>query len=250
MDRAALVHRVNRQLVGRPGLRVQLFAVIALSGLMSFGVSFALLRMGVDAMSFRYGAAAVFGYGAFVVLFRVWLGWRGTTDLDPQVDPGLFDLHAGAASDTLPDFFGGGRSGGGGASGSWGDSDVSRAVPAGLDRGPSRPSTGIDLDLDDLGWVLILCAVAFAGAVAVGYVIVAAPILIAEVMVDAAIVSTVYRRVAATNTRHWAATIVRRTWAPAAILTASLIAGGYALQKLAPDAKSIGPAVATILSPR
>lgn len=218
MDREQLVHRVNEQLVGRPGLRLQLFAVIALSGLMSFGVSFALLRMGVDAMSLRYGVAAVFGYGAFVLLFRAWLGWRGTTDLDPHVDPGLFDLHMGSASDTLPDSFGGGRSGGGGASGSWGESDMSGEVPAGLDRGPSSPSTGIGIDLDDLGWVLILCAVAFAGAVAVGYVILSAPVLIAEVMVDAAIVSTVYRRVAAKDTRHWAATVVRRTWLPAAIL--------------------------------
>ncbi len=68
----------------------------------------------------------------------------------------------------------------------------------------------------------------------------AAPVLLAEVALDAAIVSTLYRRLSKQDMSHWALTVVRHTWLPALVLIVFAAIGGWALQKAAPDARSIG----------
>ena len=93
--------------------------------------------------------------------------------------------------------------------------------------------------------MLLALAAALAGLIAIGYIVWAAPLLLAEVLVDAAIVSAVSRQLV-DDRRDWTATAIRRTWLPATIVVASLVVGGWALQKIAPDAKSIGPALRAI----
>ena len=83
--------------------------------------------------------------------------------------------------------------------------------------------------------------------IAIGYVIWIAPALLAEVLVDATIVSAVARSVTRVERRDWTATVLRRTWLPATALILAVVVAGYALQRVAPDARSIGPAVQTIL---
>jgi hypothetical protein len=77
----------------------------------------------------------------------------------------------------------------------------------------------------------------------VGYVIYAAPLLLAEVALDAALVSTAYRKLRREEAGHWAGAVLRRTWLPAVVLVASLVAAGYALQRIVPEAQSIGGVV-------
>lgn len=52
--------------------------------------------------------------------------------------------------------------------------------------------------------------------------------------------------VAGIERRDWTATLLRRTWLPALTLIGLFVAGGWALQCLAPDARSIGPAIEQI----
>jgi hypothetical protein len=78
------------------------------------------------------------------------------------------------------------------------------------------------------------------------YVISVAPVLLAEVALDAAIVSTLYRRLHKQDMSHWAVTVVRRTWVPALLLLACAAVGGYALQRAAPEADSIGGVVRAV----
>ena len=243
-DRSRVVHGLRTGLERRAWLRLQLLAVIAVAGVVGFGVSYLLLRTGVDSMAWRYGAASIVGYATFALFLRMWVGWRASVDLDPLADPLLPDMSWRSAGPELPDFFAGGRSRGGGASAGW--------ISSAAEQPASKSSGGgLDVDLgDSFVWVLVLLAASCAGAAAVGYVIYTAPALVAELMVDAAIVSTVYRRVSVVETRHWAATVIRRTWLPAAVLTLSLMAGGYALQKVAPGTRSIGPAIAAIMASR
>ena len=103
-----------------------------------------------------------------------------------------------------------------------------------------------DVDGDAAVWILVLVAAVFSVFLALVFVVYTAPGLLAEVIVDAVIVTEVYRRVAVKDGRHWAATVVRRTWFPALVVIVSLIVGGYALQQLVPEARSIGPALGAL----
>jgi hypothetical protein len=134
-----------------------------------------------------------------------------------------------------PPTFAGGRSGGGGASMAFG-SPAPPPAPA------PRSSGGIslDLDADDLVWILIVVAVAFSGIAAIGYVIYVAPTLLAEALLDLVIAGGVYRGLRRHDSEHWTHHVIRRTVIPAAIVIASAVVAGYALQRVAPDARSIG----------
>jgi hypothetical protein len=67
------------------------------------------------------------------------------------------------------------------------------------------------------------------------------------VLVDAAIVATISRKLEATEKRDWTATVLRKTWVPATVVVMMLMIGGWGLQQSAPDARSIGPALAQLL---
>jgi hypothetical protein len=68
------------------------------------------------------------------------------------------------------------------------------------------------------------------------------------VALDAALISTMYRRLRCDEVQHWTSAVVRRTWLPAAALLLFMAALGFALQHLAPNARSIGAAVRAIVS--
>lgn len=241
LDRAELVRRARAHLDLHGYSRIELFVIVALSGVAGFIVSFALLGGGVDSMPVRYASAGVAAYLAFLFLVWLWILWKtraagddGSLDLLDVVDMAPRSFGDGAAGH----LFEGGRSGGGGASASWGD-----AGRAGPDR---EGSSWFDWDVDS-GWVLVALAALLVGLVTVGYVMYLAPALFAEVLVDGVIVATVSRRVAGLERRDWTATVLRRTWLPALVMIGSLAVGGWALQTIAPDARSIGPALQRIL---
>jgi hypothetical protein len=228
-------------------LRLHLSLIVTLAGGAAFLFSVAGLWFGVDAMSIRYPLAAASGYATFLLLIRGWIAWhrrasshatRGSdrADLVGQHTADLVDV--GFADISLPTripkaadsvMFAGGRSGGGGAGGSWAAGSKSVSSPFDL-----------DVDADDL-WPIVLAVVCVLGAViAIAWVIYSAPVLLAEVAVDAAIVSGVYRKLKKREPAHWAMTVVRHTALPAVAIIIFATLAGYALQKIAPDARSIG----------
>lgn len=235
MHRSQLVERVHRHLDERDWPRTLLVALIASSGFAGFIVSYGLLSAGVESMAWRYAVAAVTGYAAFLVLLGLYVRWRcggGELDADLLDVADVLDVRFPGGSSS-PSYFSGGRSGGG-ASSSWGSG--------------SSGGDGSWLDGDvDFGWVLLAIAAALAALLAVTYIVWTAPALLAEVLVDAVIVSTVSRRLGQIERRDWTATAIRRTWLPAAIMIATLAVAGWALQKAAPETKSIGPAIEAIL---
>jgi hypothetical protein len=73
--------------------------------------------------------------------------------------------------------------------------------------------------------------------------LVGAPTLLAEVFLDVFIASVLYRRLKKAAKGNWLGTAIRGTWG-LALLTAGLLSLiGWALQAMAPDAHSIGPAI-------
>jgi hypothetical protein len=86
-------------------------------------------------------------------------------------------------------------------------------------------------------------SVLLAALVAVAVVIEAAPVLLAEALLDAAVVGAVFPSLRYHGRSFWLRGAVRRTWVAAIVLCLSLAAVGLALQSLAPDAHSLGDVV-------
>ena len=217
--------------------------IFALAGTVAFLISAAGLSLGLASMTVRYPLAAACGYLAFIALIRAWIAWqRGRWDPDFEVEPELLNLdrQPGQTSDT--ELFQGGRSGGGGASGGW--------SAEGSD-GASKEALGgshVDVDLDEL-WPIVVAAVCALGAVvAILYVVYGAPLLLAEIALDGAVVTTLYRRMRRADAAHWAATTVRRTWVSAFVLVVSCTIGGFAFERIAPGARSIGSVIRELIS--
>jgi hypothetical protein len=193
-DREAL----ERGIVARHPVRFQLALILLASFATALIVTRALLALGVGSMMFRYPLALIAAWGAFVVGVRLWLAYAGygeirapswgKSNVDATPDVGWnWPRYGGAGSAGGGRFgSGGGRFGGGGASG-----DFDAGMPARGFLSGSGGSTGgghgggggsgWGIDLGDDGWVLLalitLLAAVFGAA---GYLIYAAPDILAD----------------------------------------------------------------------
>lgn len=77
-------------------------------------------------------------------------------------------------------------------------------------------------------------------AVASLYVIYLAPMLFAELLLDAALSYSLYRHLRGRDTRHWLMTALRHTAIPFALTAVFLSACGEVMHRYAPEAQSIG----------
>jgi hypothetical protein len=176
------------------------------------------------------------GYVAFLVLIRGWIAlcrgrgdwWPGLRELDP--------VHVGEGTH--------------GAS-----RDVAKAArPAKLkdDRhsvlGHVVDGVTAGADFEVLSFVVMVILAALGALVAVAWVINAAPLLLAEVAIDAALVSALYRRVRQEDLAHWTSALFRLTWAPTLALVVCMSVTGFALQVIVPSAHSIGGVIHAFLS--
>ena len=244
LGREQLVRQIHDRLINRTAPRLELFLIVSLAGAAAFVTSAAGLRLGLESMAWRYPLAVAAGYGIFLLLIRIWIAWqrRRLNGLDGF---DAFDVASELdASSIAPDvpLFEGGRSGGGGGGSSFG----SQAWVTPSRTASGRSSGGLDLDWDELWPLAIAVACMIAGAVAIATVLYTAPILLAEVALDAAIMSAVYRRLRREDASHWVMTVVRKTWLPALTLVLLGAIAGYALQQIAPDALSIGGVIGEI----
>jgi hypothetical protein len=205
-------------------------------------------------MAWRYGLAALVGYGVFLLGLRLWLTLhgRGRPKLEDAVD--ALDLvptpiaDTGAASGVAPEFqFGGGGGfSGGGAGGSLDAAGISEAASAA--EAVSGASGAADVAdavsaLDE--GVAVVIPVLIVGFIVVGLVgvvtvVVGAPGLLAELLLDGVIAGAAYRRLRQVPLQHWLHGAVRRTWKPMLALTLTLVAAGLVSQWLSPAADSIG----------
>ena len=197
--------------------------VLIITGLCGFLVSYGLLRLGVDHMWLRYPVAVLVAYGILLGLIRMWVELERS-----RFDPSDADLQALAKQqpNRLPRLTAGHR---------WLDW---------LD----LPHFG-DIGDGDLGEG---CLIAIVGAALVAllaaliFVLVSAPMLIAEVFLDVFIVSVLYRRLRVAEKEHWLGTAIRKTWWPAFLTALVLAVCGWVLGELAPGSRSIGRAIEQI----
>lgn len=242
-----LVDRMRARLESGYWPRVHCMLIVTVSTAVAFLTSVLLLVLQIHWMAIRYGAAAMAGYATFLLLLRGWVRWRWSrvqlnADGSDVVGDILNNVPINLDVPSLPDApvrfaGGGGRSGGGGASGSWG-SPVKAS--SGGSSGGKGGGVSLDLDGDDLFWVIVAAVAAFGGLIAVGYVIWIAPTLLAEAIVNGAVAGKVYHGMRQREDDFWTSRIFRRTIVSGVVVIVCAVVAGYAFNRIAPEARSIG----------
>jgi hypothetical protein len=266
--------RIRARLEGGNWQRLHCALIVSVSAASAFLVSRILMGLHVWSMAWRYGIASLAGYGVFLLMIRAWVWWKCSradaggddapvarvTKRGSGVDVGdlldgdmsLPSRGGGRAAKAAFDAFQGGRSGGAGASMAFESPPQMPSVTvANVGGGPSTGSGlhggggkgggfSLDIDGDDLFWLIVALVAAFAGIAAVTYVIWVAPSFLGEAAVNAAVAGKVYHGMQRRDTSHWTEDQFKRTIVPAVILCASAIAAGYAFHRLAPEAVSVG----------
>jgi hypothetical protein len=235
------IDKIKRRLLLRSSPRLQVSLILSFTGIAGLVTSFSLLHLGVPLMWLRYPIAILLAYGVFLLLLRLWLYLQRNQDRISNVDvdlPGIDFTTPGASGYGGSFHGGGGNFGGGGVSGTWGGGASS---PSSVSSGSSfSDAISFDLDLEE-GWLLVIAVVAFIGGiVAAFYIVYIAPSLLAEILLDGALVAGLYRRVKRIEQRHWLRAAVRRTLVPALLAAMFFTVAGYALQRAVPEAHSIG----------
>lgn len=260
--------RIVAEITGRiSGPRIQISIILALTALAAFATSVVLLRFGLIEMWARYPLAVIAAYIFFLFLLRIWI-WLQSDDPVSDVDldltgdlvvPSLDLGGSSSGSDTGPDvlFGGGGDFGGGGAGGTWSETEAPIPTRAAFIASPSNSTSStassgsggldLDLDLDDGAALLIVIVVVLLVFSALIYVVWIAPVLLAELMVDAAVVGTLYRPIKNIERRHWLLTALKKTGLAAVFIVLLCLVGGIVMGAAVPEAVTIGQFLNAVL---
>ncbi len=242
--RSAVDHRISA--------RREMALGVIVAGVSGLVTSFVALHLGLTRMAVRYPLAVAVAYAVFLGYLWIWLRMHGirirsearnrtieisSSDLDVVAFPFRSDAPA-------PFEFGqGGGFAGGGGGAEWGESTgpeaPAHAVATANVAKKAGASSGIDLD--DGAWVLLVAGI--AAAVVLGaaiYVIYIAPVLFAEILLDAALAAGLYHRLRGVDAHSWWRTAIRRTIVPAAASALIVSVAGAVMQSVYPQASSIG----------
>jgi hypothetical protein len=254
--RAGAVAAIRAQLQRRASPRLHMSALIAATGVAGLVASWAMLRAELTSMAVRYPLAVAAAYAVFLALVGLWLR-RFRLRRDRRPDDGgdvhldLIEVPLGemlrpaAEAPTFAGFGRGGGFSGGGSSGTWGDAAGAPTAPLrAAPRGGGGGGKGWDIDLDDDAlWLIVVALVVVAVLSVAAYVVYTAPVLFAELLLDAGLAAGLYGRLSRGEPRAWLRTAVRGTIVPAALAVLLLGVAGYALGRVAPGAASIGRVV-------
>lgn len=237
------IARLQNLLEARSNPRLALFFIIVLAGIAGFVTSIGLLQLGVTHMGVRYPLVLLAAFLAF--LFLLWLWLRTREDPSDIADLPLPSGSSGGSS--FPEANvpllrpGGGNFGGGGASADFGSGDLVGTVVK--SKGEiAHGATETVVAAAGEGFAVVV--VVFLGLAAISAVFVwvlsMAPVFLAEIVLDAILIATLYKRLRKVDGTYWLQAMVRRTRIP--FLVAVLIAGigGTLLHWYAPEAQTLG----------
>ncbi len=269
------IGRVRRALMERGAPRLQMSFIVVATGTSGLAASILLREFGVRHMGLRYGLAVACSYGAFLALLGTWLHWQrarahaGKRSIFSRIRSLDVSLDLGGGSGRASGGGGWGRivrgggvrrwSGGGGDSGGAGASafvDMPPTTPS-LDPsalGPPPPAgSGVEggignkisdaashaLDTDEVVAIVVTVAAVLSALVAAVYVVYAAPMLLADVLVDGAVSAGLYRRLRRAEGHTWWQGAIQRTAVPAAVVLVTFVAAGFVIHRAWPDAVTL-----------
>jgi hypothetical protein len=229
--RVRAVQRVKNYLQRHGSPRMQMVFFLTLTGLAGFVCSVLLHAAGLWQMAIRYPISVAFAYLVFLFLLYLWLrsfslrhrqapGQAGYV----YTDPGPYYL----GPDPVP------------------SSRPAAAQPAPQPARGKGSGWGGDLGGDgDAAFLVIVLIVIAVGAALVAsvFILVEAPVLLAEVLVNGLLVAGLGRRTGAPGGPHWTAGVIRRTWLPAVVVAVIFGLVGFGLEQLVPGATTMGEAL-------
>jgi len=222
-----------RQKLEQNGIpRLQMFLIVTISGAAGFIASFLMLDSGLTEMWLRYTFAV--GAANLMFLFLLWL-WLKTSAEDYTDIPDLSGItpSSSRSGESAYRYDGkGGDFGGGGAQGSYDGPAHSVSFE------PADSSSAIDGDVlgealggaaqaEELAIPLMVLVLLGAMLFSSFFIVYSAPMLFAELLLDAALAAGLYRRLRRLETRHWLETAIRRTAWPFIVTTIMIAAAGW-----------------------
>lgn len=200
--------------------------LVITSGIAGYLASYLLLRCGIGEMWQRYPIAVAGGYIAFLVQLRLWV----------EIERDRYDKKYIQADVEPP------------------------KAPSPEPRRDHTPDSSwfewLDAPLDlfslDEGCLagcfvtLVAGAVIGAGGLMFSFIM-AGPELLAEVFLDAVVVSLLYRHLKNAARQHWLGTAVKRSWRLVLAMAAALALLGACLSFFAPNSNSFGKALREIM---
>jgi len=247
LTRAIAVQRMRTRLLRESFPRLQMSILVSLTGLAGFGASAGMLVAGLETMALRYLLAMGVAYIAFLSLLWLWLRTSAADYFDHMSLDGFESDGAGAGgadssgsgAPADPVAGGGGTFDGGGASANvdFGSEE------GGLDAFVEKPLAAIG-HAEEGAIPLAVILLALGIALSSLFVIWSAPVLFAEILVDALLAAGLYRRLRVLDVRHWMSAAVKRTVIPFVLTTLVVTGAGWAMQHHVPEARSLGDVIA------
>lgn len=236
MTRKHDLSRIRDQL-NRDGFpRLLMSLLVALTGGAGFVASYLLLEAGFEPMWVRYLLAITIAYGVFLALMYLWVNRRLSEILD-VLDPSLLPQCPPSNASGKVVSGEGGQFSGGGASGTFEDGAAQGSL---ADSGPIDDAVGAVAEADEFAIPLAVVLLAAGLLLSSLFVIYSAPMLFAEVLLDAALSAGLYRRLRRIPRDHWLQTAIRRTIWPFALTAICVALAGWGMELYAPGAKSVG----------
>lgn len=237
------VARLQTLIEAQSNPRFALFFIIFLAGVSGFVTSVSLLQMGLTHMGIRYPLALLAAYLVFLLLLWLWLRTRE----DPSDIADLPLPSGGNGGSSLPEANvpilrpGGGNFGGGGASADFDSGDlVGTVVKSKAEIAHGATETVVAAAGEGCAVVVVV----FVGLAAIGAVLVwvlsMAPVFLAEIVLDAILIATLYKRLRKLDGAYWWQAMVRRTRIPFLVAVCIAGIGGTILHWYAPAAQTLG----------
>ena len=233
LDRAEQVEQTRRYLEVAGRRRLVMTLIVALAIAAGALASVVLVDVGVRPMWVRYPLAVGVAYAALLAQLWGWLRQQvvfpGFND-DPEglLLPGVAGIGTAAMAGKLADKASKKTKGSGGTSGT-------------LDGLGNLGDIG---DAPGCLAILILLAVGVTAVVSL-YLVVTSPAILAELLVDGALLGTLTRAVGPGTMARGMRSVVRRTWVAAAVTAIAFGLIGWGIGAVAPGAHTIGEAIST-----
>jgi hypothetical protein len=241
--------RFKQYLLRRYFVRLHMTIIVVATTAAGLVASKLLLLAGLTSVETRYPLAAIIAYFSFLGFIRLWIGpvrpprerrGTGSSSLDwlglPDPDvPGL---------DSAQVTFGGGDSGGAGASDAWDDHPLASQAPAhGVPSSVGETGHGgwnSIPDIDELGILFLFGALIVVSLGAGIYLVYTAPAIMPEVAFNAIVASSFAATARQGRSRGWIRRLFRHTRLPLAAVLAMSIALATGVHRYCPSATKLG----------
>ena len=247
--RPPLAERLKKRILKQYFVRLHMGLILSATMAAGLLASKGFLEAGVHSVVVRYPLAVLAAYVLFLGMTRLWIRYtvvnRPTSSmLDEDAIETVLDVagegidgsHDGTTSRVL---FGGGDSGGGGASGAWGES-VKAVSPRTSSGGSWFGGGGLDIDLDEGIWILLALAAVMVAIFGAGaYLIWAAPEILPEIAVGALLASSLKRSAQHAESGGWLRSVVACTAIPFGIVFVLVCVLAYAIHHTCPGAPKL-----------